>query len=1494
MAEKKKERELYRLTYVIDGVQCFVEMVPKGARLTGLFRPSMPHSTFDGWGEVPARMPACDLTIEGHFTKEIYRVIFAAGVEQYGVAEMPAGRPLTPPPAPRHEGLEFVEWEGFEGVMPAENRVFEARFKPLTYTVTYVIDDTYRFRVRCPFGAAFPRVTEPKRANHVFSGWSEMPETMPASDVTIAGHFEEKKYKLTRVVDDVIFSEEYLPFGAEIDKKVKPQQDGYYFSGWRKLPDTMPARDVEVVASMYPARYRVDFLLNGEEYHSVYVPFGEPIPVVTVPDERGKLFGGWDNLPPTMPAHDVVIRGKTTAIQYKLSFEVDGKEIDRRDLAEGEDIPTDVAVPSKPGFAFCGWENAPEEMPGHDLTLRAVYAAVRTRYVFMIDYEVYAEIAPENGAEIEFPKPPPKDGKVFGGWEEPELDPRTGVTTYYGSYDSSASTYTVSYVVAGDVIETQELRPGAVVMPPKVEESEAYTFLGWTNLPEFMPSRNLIIKAKTKRLKYTLSFMVDGEVIYEMTLDAGAEIACPAPAPREGHTFGGWQDVPAVMPEDDLIIYGSYRTRTHTVTYKMAGEVIDTAEVRYGEELTPPDVPERTEDGRNFVGWFPEITVMPDEDVVIEGAYSDTICLIDIYVDGIRKETIRARVGESPRLPTYPAREGMHFVWQDAPSLVPEGQLDVHGGYVKNTHTVTYLLGDVVIGEERYSYGSALNPQVNAPESAAGAFLGWKDLPSVMPDQDISVQAAFADRTCHLTFRLDGRVFTEMDVPVGAPTPNPEVPEREGYRFDGWRNYVSIMPPYNFTAYGTYSRRTYRITYLVGDEVLEEQDYVSGAPITAPVPPEREHATFRTWEGLGTNMPAEDMTVSARYCGETYRISYVVDGALLHTAELEFGEKIEPLSPTPREGVAFTGWKNLPAFMPAREVIVTGAFEKSTYTVTYKIGEMIYRIDTYEAGDAITPPEAPEQDHADFVRWKNLATVMPDYDFTCVAEYNEVVSRYSFVLDGEILTEGQSRKGEMLTPPDAPHRSGFAFAGWEGFTGIMPAEDVVYIGSYVTDKFKVQYFIDDEFYCESGFDEGERVVPADPPEKEGYEFSGWKNLPHVMPSDDVEVRGYMKPNLYRLIYRTDGKDIVFDKEVPCGTPLGKIEAPERFGFEFSGWNEEPAIMPAHPLTVNGVYRFSEEQFITVNLPDDARISERANVHKSHPKEPLSLVFISGDYIRAVVEGICYPIPVPADKVCLRNGRVVDETGLAHALRRVWRKYRLPKKVSIVMADTHTPDLFYETTDVKEVPNDEAMAVLWKDDAKYGKAEYRAQKLSHTTEFARMLISRTRADNNEALTRVFKVIGVTVTSVRTMAGALVEYLQPNKRMERKKNQMCLFYLPNGLTGVLMLDGQVVSIVQNRYPFEGRNWDVKGYTERVIEMLTEEAHRNLATTPLSMIAVGGIDRTHVRVAEKSVAKMAKAAVEKVIGDSVGGLFGGLRRWHRPAVHHLGFAHTENRTK
>lgn len=56
------------------------------------------------------------------------------------------------------------------------------------------------------------------------------------------------------------------------------------------------------------------------------------------------------------------------ADKYKLTYVVDGEEYKSYELEEGETI-TPESAPSKDGYSFSGWDEIPETMPAHDVTI---------------------------------------------------------------------------------------------------------------------------------------------------------------------------------------------------------------------------------------------------------------------------------------------------------------------------------------------------------------------------------------------------------------------------------------------------------------------------------------------------------------------------------------------------------------------------------------------------------------------------------------------------------------------------------------------------------------------------------------------------------------------------------------------------------------------------------------------------------------------------------------------------------------------------------------------------------------------------------------------------------------------------------------------------------------------------------------------------------------------------------------------------------------------
>jgi len=91
---------------------------------------------------------------------------------------------------------------------------------------------------------------------------------MPAHDVTVTGTFTINKYKLTYKVDGAEYKSYELEYGAKITPEPAPTKEGYTFSGWSEIPETMPAHEVMVTGTFSVNKYKLTYTVDGEEYKS--------------------------------------------------------------------------------------------------------------------------------------------------------------------------------------------------------------------------------------------------------------------------------------------------------------------------------------------------------------------------------------------------------------------------------------------------------------------------------------------------------------------------------------------------------------------------------------------------------------------------------------------------------------------------------------------------------------------------------------------------------------------------------------------------------------------------------------------------------------------------------------------------------------------------------------------------------------------------------------------------------------------------------------------------------------------------------------------------------------------------------------------------------------------------------------------------------------------------------------------------------------------------
>ena len=244
------------------------------------------------------------------------------------------------------------------------------------YTLTYVVDGQTYMTCEVEAGTAVTAIAEPTKKGHSFSGWSGVPSTMPENDVTITGTFTVNTYTITYLLDGETYRTTQLAYGSAIVTPSVPVKEGHLFEGWSDVPATMPAQDLTITGSYKVLTYNLIFMLDGEIYQSVSMACGTKVTIVPeVPAKEGYTFGGWGYIPAVMLARDVYVYGEYIRNSYNLIYMVDGVEYRRYSIYYGASIQIAPAAPTKEGYTFSGWSEVPKKMPDHDVIVHGSFIA---------------------------------------------------------------------------------------------------------------------------------------------------------------------------------------------------------------------------------------------------------------------------------------------------------------------------------------------------------------------------------------------------------------------------------------------------------------------------------------------------------------------------------------------------------------------------------------------------------------------------------------------------------------------------------------------------------------------------------------------------------------------------------------------------------------------------------------------------------------------------------------------------------------------------------------------------------------------------------------------------------------------------------------------------------------------------------------------------------------------------------------------------------------
>ncbi len=630
------------------------------------------------------------------------------------------------------------------------------------------------------------------------------------------------------------------------------------------------------------------------------------------------------------------------------------------------------------------------------------------------------------------------------------------------------------------------------------------------------------------------------------------------------------------------------KERVLKVVYVIDGVIYCKMNLKEGEPIPRPELPAKN--GYTFSGWSNIPETMPNHDLTITGSFIENKHDIQLETkDGtvIKNGSSVTIKGEMLDMMIYGQFESNLYVrnlteknqgvYVEMKAINGDTQI-CWGGYcvpvqTGNSHTTGMGLVSAGASTSLLIESLVMSPNyMDAIVSRTIEVTIWTDK---NPTDKITAEVTYTNNPEFLGYKtisymIDGKLYKKQSVLAGEIV-TPVTPEiKEGYTFKEWTNLPQIMPDENIVVHGSYTVNFYELTYELDGTIYQKEVYSYGAKIECLEVPVKEGYTFSGWKNVPATMPAKNLTVKGLYDKNSYMVTYMVDGVVYNTQSVLFESKLNLLNVPQMDGYTFSGWNCSWETMPAHDIVIDGYFTVNSYLLTYILDGEIYKQETKFYGTQVKPINVPEKEGYTFSGWSNIPAVMPAKDLVLEGLY--VVNKHTvtYYVDDNVYISFEMEYGTELNVLDDLTKVGYTFSGWSEVPKTMPDNDVVVNGYFIVNKYTITYLLDNEVYFTDSLSYGENIVLIVEPSREGHSFSGWSDASETMPANNITISGQFTANTYQLTYILDGY-VYTSMQVQYGTPLYWIANPTKEGYIFSGWSEIPETMPAKDVVVTGSF-----------------------------------------------------------------------------------------------------------------------------------------------------------------------------------------------------------------------------------------------------------------------------------------------------------------------------------
>ena len=1098
-AVKGLEKMTYNATFYVDGEEYRVVPTKVGEQIVAPEAPSKQGYTFTGWTPEVGTMGIEDVS---------FNAVFSAGTVAYTVETYVMdvtgnyGDAATENKSATTGETVSVTPEAREGFSVAAESVLSGEVKADGSLVlkVYYSRNQYKLTVdgnvtNVYYGAAIS-VSEPAaREGYTFAGWDrDVPETMPASDVTLVSQWNE---------NDADYTAYNAAKAAAEAKQAEANFDKTYTAESRQALADALAKDVsgkkyseqnvvdaatkainDAIAALDLMTYNATFYVDGAEYRVVPTKVGAQIVAPEAPSKTGYVFTGWDPAVGVMGTEDVSFNAQFSAgeVFYKVETYVMGLD-GQYGAAETKTVPatTGAAVSVEPeareGFTVA--DNSVLSgvvVADSSLVLKVYYS--RNQYKLSVDgveSDVYY------GAALNIAAPAAREGFTFTGWnvEVPANMPASDLTlvSQWSENDADYTAYNAAVAAAkakqGEenydkmyTAETRDALAGALAIDVAGKKY----------------SEQSVVDAATKAINdavaalevmtYNAIFTVDGAQYEVVPTKVGEQIVAPKDPAKEGYVFKGWDKEVGKMGVEDITFAAQFEEASG-IAYTVEVYTMDVngnygaAETKTLYGTTGAQVTADTTAAEGFT--FDESaanvvsgTVAADGSLVLKVYFARN--QYKLTVDGAESEVY---YGAALDIATPAAREGYTFIgWNvDVPATMPASDLTLVSQWSENDADYTAYNAAVAAAQAKKAETDYDKTYTAESRAALDAALAEKVSGKKYSEQSVVDAAAKAINdavaslevmTYNATFYVDGAEYRVVPTKVGEQIIAPENPAKEGFVFTGWDKEVGVMgtEDVSFNAQFSAGEVSYKVeTYVMdvngayGAADVKVVPATTGAAVSVD-PEAREGFTVAADSVLSGTVAADSsLVLKVYYSRNQYKLT--VDGA---ESMVYYGAELNIAEPT-KDHYTFAGWNvEVPATMPASDLTLVSQWTEegadyTAYDAAVKAAQAkkaeadydkTYTAESRAALDAALAIDVANKKYSEQADVDAATAAIND----AVKALELMTYTANFYVNGQLYKAVTAKVGEQIIAPKDPSVDGYNFNGWDPAVGTMGTEDV--------------------------------------------------------------------------------------------------------------------------------------------------------------------------------------------------------------------------------------------------------------------------------------------------------------------------------------------------------------------------------------------------------------------------------------------------------------------